>query len=529
MELINTCILGLFTFLLLAFYNYIFLRSKPHNKNQQPPPLAGGAWPVIGHLHLLGGPQAPHITLANLADKYGPIFTVKLGHYKAIIVSRWDIAKECFTTHDLQILTRPDSLVADLMSYDFAMFGFSPYGPYWREIRKLIAVELLSPRRLELLKTNRVSEVEMSSKELYEFWRSRKSKSSPDHKVVVDMKEWLGNHSLNTVLRMIAGQRYFVSIADHGDKEREEATRVQRVLREFLHFVGLFLPADSFPILKHFDFGGLQKKMKAISAEVDNLVGEWLKEHRQNRKSRQVSADHDFIDVMISMLEEAQIDADYDPDTIIKSTCINLIAGGSDSTTVTLTWAVARVMKNPQILEKVKAEVDFHVGKDRRVTDADIPKLVYLQAVVKETLRLYPAGPLGGPRELAQDANIGGYHVPKGTRVIVNLWKMHRDPDVWVDDPTEFKPERFLTTHKDFDVKGRNFELIPFSAGRRNCPGANLALQMVHLILGNLFHAFDLEIPNGRKIDLKESAGVTNHLVGPLELVLVPRLPANLY
>jgi hypothetical protein len=293
--------------------------------------------------------------------------------------------------------------------------------------------------------------------------------------------------------------------------------------------VGLFLPADSIPILKNFDFDGNQKKMKSIGAEMDGLLEEWMKEHRQNRKSAKVSADHDFIDVMISMLEEAQIDAQYDPDTIIKSTCINLIAGASDTTSVTLTWALARTMCKPDVLKKVKEELDLHIGKDRRMTDSDIPKLEYLQAIVKETLRLYPAGPLGGPRKLEQDATIAGYQVPKGTRVIVNMWKLHRDPQVWGDDAMDFKPERFLTTHKDFDVKGSNFELIPFSAGRRNCPGMYFALQMLHLILGNLFHCFDMETLGGRKIDLKESAGLTNHLVGPLELALTPRLPAHLY
>ncbi|KAL6575048.1 hypothetical protein OROMI_012333 [Orobanche minor] len=529
MELIfstlNTCLLGILTLLLVS--------SKFKSSKIRSPPLAGGSWPIIGHLHLLGGLQPPHVTLGNLADQYGPIFTIKLGQYKAIILSRWDLAKECFTTHDLHLLSRPESLVADLMSYDFAMFGFSPYGPYWREIRKLIAIKLLSTGRLELLKTARVSEVEMSSKELYD---ASLSSSKP-----VDMKEWFGNLTLNIVLRMIAGKRLEVA-------EGNEASKVKRVMREFFHFVGLFLPADNIPILKNWDFGGYQKKMKEISAEMDKLIGEWLKEHRQSVK---VSADdHDFIDVMI---EAEIIDPTYDPDTIIKSTCITRktlhwiycntmgrycyiyehydrnIAGASDTTSVTLTWALARVMSNPQILKKVKEELDLHVGKDRRVTDADIPKLVYLQAIVKETLRLYPAGPLGGPRKLAEDVTIAGYKVPKGTRVIVNMWKLHRHPKVWNDDPTGFKPERFLTTHKDFDVKGHYFELIPFSAGRRNCPGMYFALQMLHLIFGNLFHAFDLETPAGRKIDLKESAGLTNHLVGPLELILTPRLPEYLY
>ena len=185
-------------------------------------------------------------------------------------------------------------------------------------------------------------------------------------------------------------------------------------------------------------------------------------------------------------------------------------------------------MNNRHVLKKVQEELDFHVGKERQVDESDIAKLAYLQAIVKETLRLYPAAPLSGVREFTEDCTVCGYHISKGTRLMVNLWKIQRDPTIWVD-PSEFRPERFLTTHKDFDVKGRHFGLIPFGAGRRLCPGIVFGVQMLHLVLARLLHGFGLSTPGTGPVDMTESAGLTNMKATPLEVLIAPRLASNLY
>ncbi|KAL7242503.1 hypothetical protein ACSBR1_014974 [Camellia fascicularis] len=139
-------------------------------------------------------------------------------------------------------------------------------------------------------------------------------------------------------------------------------------------------------------------------------------------------------------------------------------------------------MNNRHVLKKAQEELDIHIGKERQVDESDNGKLVCLQAIVNETLRLHPAGPLSGPREFTEDCIIGGYHVSKGTRLTLNLWKLQRDPTIW-PEPSEFLLERFVTSHKDVDVKGQHFELIPFGAGRRVCPGTLFGIQMLHLVL----------------------------------------------
>jgi len=179
-------------------------------------------------------------------------------------------------------------------------------------------------------------------------------------------------------------------------------------------------------------------------------------------------------------------------------------------------------------MEKAKEEIDMHIGKDGYIRESDTSKLVYLQAIVKETLRLYPPAPLSSPREFTENCTLGGYHIKKGTRLMHNLWKMHRDPSVW-SDPLEFKPERFLTTHKDVDLRGHHFELLPFGSGRRICAGMSLGLHMIHFTLANVLHSFDISNPSAEPIDMTEFFGFTNTRATPLEVLVKPRLSPNYY
>lgn len=205
-----------------------------------------------------------------------------------------------------------------------------------------------------------------------------------------------------------------------------------------------------------------------------------------------------------------------------------LIVGGSDTTTVMLVWALCLLLNNRSVLKKAQEELDEQVGRERRVDESDIGNLIYLQAIVRETLRLYPAGPFAF-REFIEDCNVRGYHVARGTWLIVNLWKLHRDPDMWGEDVSEFKPERFLNRHRDVDVRGQDFELIPFGAGRRVCPGTNFGLHMLHLVLANLLQAFDLSTVSDEAVDMSESVGLTNSKATPLDVLIAPRLSPTLY
>lgn len=169
----------------------------------------------------------------------------------------------------------------------------------------------------------------------------------------------------------------------------------------------------------------------------------------------------------------------------------SIILGGTEGTSGNLARAISFVLTNPQVLKKAQEELDIHVGKDRNVDESDIANLVYLQAILKETLRLTPDSSVTIAREAMHDCQVDGYHVPAGTRVMVNTWKLHRDPRVW-SDPNEFRPERFLTSHAGVEAMGQNFEYVPFGSGRRVCPGLSFALQVIHLAIARVIHSFDV-------------------------------------
>nr|WNT44085.1 CYP82C153 [Corydalis yanhusuo] len=518
-------------FTIVLFYCLIswipkLLRQK-HELIKEPP-QPSGSWPVIGHLHLLAGPTLPHLTLGSIADKHGPIFKIRLGVRKAVVVSSWELAKECFTTHDRIFSTRPRSLASKILSYDYAMFGLSPYGPYWRELRRISMQELLSNSRLEMLKHVWGSEINMCLKELYENW----SLNAGCKGVLVDMKRWFGDLTLNMTVRMVVGKRLFFGAATYDQKIHEdEVRRFQKGLRDFFRLMGMFVVSDSIPWLGWLDLGGYEKEMNRVAKEIDVLLQRWLDEHKEMKKI-DGGGEKDFMGVLLEILDEdatLSADSEYDADTINKSTCLNIFLGGIDTTMVSLVWALALLLNNPHVLKKAQDELDIHVGKERQVDESDIKNLTYLQAIVKETMRLYPAGQLSAQREASEDCTLADYHVQAGTRLIVNLWKIHRDPRVW-SDPNEFKPERFLTIpHVDMDVKGQTFDLIPFGSGRRSCPGASFALRVVHLTLAHLLQGFEFKTGSGEPVDMTEGAGLTNVKATPLEVMVTPRLSTELY
>ncbi|KAJ7950310.1 Cytochrome P450 [Quillaja saponaria] len=461
-------------FSIFAFLVFIcslsWLSIKTHRPAKRaPPPEASGAWPLIGHLHLLGGPQPAHLTLGNMADKYGPVFSIRLGVNRSLVVSSWEIARECFTINDKVFATRPKFLAAEIMGYNYAMFGFSPYGPYWRHLKKIVTVEVLSNHRLETLKHVRESEVKTTMKETY----------SNDIGNLLEMKNWFGKITLNVVLRMIVGKRF-----DGDGNDGDDVWR--KAMRNLFELSGAFTLSDVLPYLRWLDLGGYEMAMKKTARELDQVVDVWLEEHKQKRNNVKAHEHNDFMDVLLSLLDDAEglQSSTYDADTIIKSTCLGLILGGTDTTTVTLTWALSLLLNNP--------------------------------------------APLAAPHESNEDCIVGGYHVSAGTRLMVNLTKIHRDPRVW-PDPLEFRPERFLTTHKGVDVRGQDFELIPFGSGRRMCPGVSFALKIMQLTLANLLHGFDIATPSDETVDMTEASGLTNLKATPLEVILTPHLPAQLY
>lgn len=201
-----------------------------------------------------------------------------------------------------------------------------------------------------------------------------------------------------------------------------------------------------------------------------------------------------------------------------------MIGAGTDTTFTLMDWLMAEMLRHPKILEKLQTEIRQVLADQGKtqVTEEDLPNLSYLKAVIKETLRLHPPLPLLLPHESTQDDVVMGYDVPAGTQALINFWAIGRDPKIW-EEPEEFRPERFLNSNIDF--RGLHFELIPFGAGRRGCPGISFASAVSELTLARLLYSFDFSLPVGVKpeeMNMTESDGINGKRKTPLLVNVSP-------
>lgn len=203
----------------------------------------------------------------------------------------------------------------------------------------------------------------------------------------------------------------------------------------------------------------------------------------------------------------------------------DLFAAGTDTTSSTVEWAMAELLRNPETLNKAQREVRETIGKGNPIEEKDLDRLPYLQAVVKETFRLHPPVPFLVPRKSEANVKIYEYTVPKGAQILINVWSIGRDPSIW-ESPNSFKPERFMGSK--VDVKGRNFELIPFGGGRRICPGMPLGLRTVQMMVGTMIHCFDWKLEEdgvsaeNMNMNMDDKFGITLRMAHPLRAVPLP-------
>ncbi|KEH30995.1 cytochrome P450 family protein [Medicago truncatula] len=300
--------------LLLLFVLFSLRRSNITTgaASMTPPPEAAGAWPLIGHLHLLGGSQQPYITLGNLADKYGAIFTVRLGVHRTLVVSSWEIARQCFTVNDKAFASRPKSIAFEIMGYNSSMFGMSPYGSYWRTLRKIATVHVLSAQRIDMLKHVMESEVKKAMKDSYSFWLRMKNDGNSE-RAITEMKKWFGDIAMNVMCRTVTGKVF--------DGDEEENQRIRKSFRDFFDLSGSFVISDMLRFFRWLDLDGKQKQMKKTAKELDDFVQVWLDQHKRNKKPAGTKLD--FMDVLLSTVDDQDIDG-RDADTTIKATCLKI-------------------------------------------------------------------------------------------------------------------------------------------------------------------------------------------------------------
>ncbi|KAK1317084.1 Isoflavone 2'-hydroxylase [Acorus calamus] len=478
----------------------LLLSPPPSNKTPPPSPLS---LPLIGHLHLLKKPL--HCTLAHLSLKYGPVLSLRFGSRPVLLVSSSAAAEECFTKNDIAFGNRPRFLVGKILGYDFTAPAWAPYGDHWRNLRRITTFRVCSTARVNSFSPFWSAEVRSIVKRF--FARHRSSIDGGFTKA--EIKSVSIDLTFNMVMEMISGKKYHGEGATVSREEAEE-------FRETFRLVGTSNLEDFMPVLNWMRFMGLEKRLSRLQKRRDAFLEGMIEEHRLKRKtsdaSEGVEKRETIIDVMLTLQES---DAEYYTDEIIKGVISNLLSAGTDTTAVTMEWALSHLLNNPETLKKAKDEIDTVVGHDHILEESSLPNLPYLHDIIRETLRLCPAGPLLVPRESTEECMVGGYYVPPGTMLLVNAWAIHRDPSLW-EEPTKFKPERF----QGGGVEG--YKMIPFGSGRRRCPGEGLAMRLLGLTLGTLIQCFEWKRVEEEEVDMMEGSGFTMPKEKPLEAMYRP-------
>ncbi|KAL8473007.1 hypothetical protein ACS0TY_030010 [Phlomoides rotata] len=468
----------LIIFLIIAF-NYSSKRKLP--------PSPRPTLPLLGHLHILKFPL--HRSYHNLSLKLGPIFSLRLGTRLLVVVSSPAIVEECFTKNDVVLANRPRFIIGKYVGYNYSSLSSAPYGDYWRNLRRLTTVEIFSHARLNLFQSIRHDEVTLMLKKVY-------TKSCKDS-ARVELRPLLSELTFNNIMRMVCGKRYFG--VDEGNNEAKE---FRELIDEVFARAGISNPADFFPLFRWIDYKDVEKNIKRVHGRMDIFLQGLVDAHRGGRKGGNTMIDH-FLSLQHSEPESYT-------DVIIKSLIMVMLLAGTDTSSVTIEWAMSALLNHPEKLEKARAEVDNLVGDNRLVEESDLQKLPYLQNIISETMRLFPATPLLLPHEASADLKLAGYDIPRATILLVNAWAVHRDPAVW-DDPTSFKPERFETG--EFGPS----KLLPFGMGRRSCPGVGLAHRVVGLTIASLIQCFEWQRVDEELVDLTEETGLTMRKKIPLE------------
>ncbi|RZB88985.1 Geraniol 8-hydroxylase [Glycine soja] len=444
--------------------SFLAMATKANHKL----PPGPSSFPIIGNLLELG--EKPHKSLAKLAKIHGPIISLKLGQITTVVVSSAQMAKEVLLTNDQFLSNRTIPQSVSVLNHEQYSLAFMPISPLWRELRKICNTQLFAHKSLDASQDVRRKIVQQLVTDIHE---------SSQMGEAVD----IGTAAFKTTINLLSNTIFSVDLIHSTGKAEEFKDLVTNITK----LVGSPNLADFFPVLKLLD--------------------------PQSREEGKVH--NDMLDAMLNISKENK----YMDKNMIEHLSHDIFVAGTDTTASTLEWAMTELVRHPHVMSKAKQELEQITSKGNPIEEGDIGKLPYLQAIVKETLRLYPPVPFLLPRKADRDVDIGGYTIPKDAKVLVNMWTICRDPTLW-DNPTMFSPDRFLGS--DIDVKGRNFELAPYGAGRRICPGLSLANRMLLLMLGSLINSFDWKLGHDietQDMDMDDKFGITLQKAQPLRIV----------
>ncbi|XP_031491483.1 cytochrome P450 78A5 [Nymphaea colorata] len=465
-------------------------------------PLRGPAGiPLFGCLPVMAS-ATPHRWLSATARSLSAldVMSFSVGLTRVVVSSSPETAREILCSP--AFADRPPKESAYELLFHRAM-GFAPYGDYWRNLRRIAASHFFSRRRIEAAAGGRRA---IGEKMVAEVLASTGANGD------VKLRRILHLGSLNHVMWTVFGRTFEFSGSSG------EGRRLAEMVEEGYELLGVLNWGDHLPFLRWLDLQGVRRRCQKLVSQVNEFVGKIIEEHRDKGRTMKSGDedDGDFVDALLGSQEENRL---TDSDMI--AVLWEMIFRGTDTVAILLEWVMARMVLHPEVQRRAQSEIDSVVGRGRGVWDSDLPKLSYLQAIVKEALRMHPPGPLLSWARLAiHDVDVGGQHIPVGTTAMVNMWAITHDEHIW-ERPEVFNPDRFMAG-EEVSVLGTDLRLAPFGAGRRVCPGKAMGLASIHLWLAQLLQNYEW-LPGAPTVDLSECLKMSMEMKNPLVCRVKPR------
>ncbi|KAJ8036768.1 Cytochrome P450 1A1 [Holothuria leucospilota] len=465
---------------------WVWSQQKP--RKDFPPGPKG--WPLLGNILEFAGTKAAYDVLTEHAGTYGNIFSIRIGQRWTVVLNGVAVIKEALLKKGVEFANRPTSFTIDLVTEGGKSIVFGQFTPTWKLHRKLA---------FSAFRTLATGSNERFEKLVYSIvpglTKCLESKGSEPF----SPRGTLASSIYNILATMCFGKQY-----EFGGPELQVWIDLNR---EGTEMIGNGLAADYIPIMKHIPTPGMKRVLKLF----DVFLGSIQKEIEEHRATYDLSREpKDLIEMLFQarqeMEDEGSDNMDLVTDTHIKQTVSDVFGAGTDTSIFTMTWAVNLLVQYPEIQAKVAAEVDKVVGRDRLPSLADRENLPYTTATLYEIMRYSSIVPLSVPHATSKDVEIGGYTIPEGTWVLVNLYSMHFDEKLW-DEPKKFKPEHFLDETNSVRLHPEGF--MPFSTGRRVCLGESVAKAELFLLFSWLFQHFTFaKAPGKEDVDYSEPSPV---------------------
>ncbi|KAF3775622.1 putative cytochrome P450 519D1 [Nymphaea thermarum] len=451
-SLISDITFGLCIVLLCA---YLFHLVSRKTSNLPPGPVG---WPLVGSLLQLHG--LPNEALVGLSKQYGPLMTVWLGCKATVVVSSAEMAEEVRHRQHHVFSGRFSPDVASALGYDQHSFAFSQVGPRWRELRRMSNSELFTPMRLDGLKGLREEKVRTLLQHVCE--------ASADGRTV-DIRECV----FATTLNLMACTLFSRDMLTPGGFKSIFTEMLEIGLKPNL--------SDFFPALRWIDPQGLQRRngnaLTRLYVILDELIDDHVRAYEAAAGKGEAKKNEDFLDVLLELTRDPNsgfTNSGFTRENIRPLLCHlaelalllystqDIFLAGSETSSTTIEWAMAELLRHPDKMAAARSELKQAVGSRNFVKESSIMHLPYLAAVMKETLRLHPPGPLI-PRRADATTTLGGFTIPKHTQMLINVWVLCNDDTLW-DKPTYFLQERFIES--DVNFNGKRFQFTPFGAGK---------------------------------------------------------------